>query len=131
MHDAPTCLKDDGIVPLTIRVAVTHRYAILAAALLLSVVLPSARASEKAAALALIDQPANSARVDPDVSKRQAEAALDLLRRDPNPDLEIRARLLLCDYYSERDRAAAEQQIAAATALLPQATPQGVRAGGR
>jgi diguanylate cyclase (GGDEF)-like protein len=129
MHDAPTCLKDDGIVPLPIRVAVNHRYPILAAALLLGVVLPSARASEKAAALGLIDQAANSARVDPDVSKRQAEAALDLLRRDPNPDLEIRARLLLCDYYSERDRAAAEQQIAAATALLPQATRQGLRAG--
>ena len=112
-----------------IRVAVTHRYPILAAALLLGVVLPSARASEKAAALGLIDQAANSARVDPEVSKRQAEAALDLLRRDPNPDLEIRARLLLCDYYSERDRAAAEQQIAAATALLPQATRQGLRAG--
>jgi tetratricopeptide (TPR) repeat protein len=36
---------------------------------------------------------------------------------------------LLCDYYSERDQAAAEQQIAAATALLPQATRPGLRAG--
>src|ERR1700684_2545704 len=101
----------------------------LAAALLLGVVLPSARASEKASAQGLIDQAAVAARIDPDVSKRQAESALELLRRDPNPDLEIRAHLLLCDYYSERDQAAAEQQIAAATALLPQATRQGLRAG--
>jgi diguanylate cyclase (GGDEF)-like protein len=111
------------------RVAVNHLMPMLAAALLLGVVLPSARASEKASAQGLIDQAANSARVDPEVSKRQAESALELLRRDPNPDLEIRARLLLCDYYSERDRAAAEVQIAAATALLPQATRQGLRAG--
>jgi diguanylate cyclase (GGDEF)-like protein len=52
-----------------------------------------------------------------------------LLRRQPNADLEIRARLLLCDYYSERDRAAAEQQIAAATALLPRARLPALRAG--
>ncbi|HEY4975219.1 MAG TPA: tetratricopeptide repeat protein, partial [Steroidobacteraceae bacterium] len=91
--------------------------------------LPSAGASERSSAQGLIEQAALSARVDPDVSKRQAESALDLLRREPNPDLEIRARLLLCDYYSERDRAAAEEQIAAATALLPQATRQGLRAG--
>ena len=36
---------------------------------------------------------------------------------------------MLCDYYSERDRAAAEEQIAAASALLAQATRQGLRAG--
>jgi diguanylate cyclase (GGDEF)-like protein len=77
----------------------------------------------------LIGQAAVSARVDPEVSKRQAESALELLRRDPNPDLEIRAHLLLCDYYSERDQAAAQAQIAAATALLPQATRPGLRAG--
>jgi diguanylate cyclase (GGDEF)-like protein len=111
------------------RVAVNHQISILAAALLLGIVLPSAQGSEKTSAEGLIDQAAISARIDPDSSKRQAESALDLLRRDPNPDLEIRARLLLCDYYSERDRAAAEQQIAAATALLPQAKRQGLRAG--
>ena len=77
----------------------------------------------------MIDQAAVAARVDPEISKRQAESALELLRRDPNPDLEIRAHLLLCDYYSERDPAAAEQQIAAATALLPQAQRPGLRAG--
>ena len=111
------------------RVVVSNSLLILAAALLLGAALPSARASDKVSAQALIDQAAISARVDPDISKRQAESALELLRREPNPDLEIRARLLLCDYYAERDRAAAEQQIAAATALLPQAARQGLRAG--
>ena len=67
MHGAPTCLKVDGIVPLPIRAAVTHRYPILAAALLLGVVLPSSRASENASALRLIDQAASSARVDPEI----------------------------------------------------------------
>jgi diguanylate cyclase (GGDEF)-like protein len=103
--------------------------ALLAASLLLSPAPPSAQTSEKSSIQGLIDQAAISARVDPDVSKRQAESALDLLRHDPNPDLEIRAHLLLCDYYSERDRAAAEQQSAAAAALLPQATRRGLRAG--
>ena len=103
--------------------------ALLAAALLPGAVPPSAQASEKTSVAALIDQAAVSARVDPEISKRQAESALDLLRREPNPDLEIRAHLLLCDYYSERDRAAAEEQIAAASALLAQATRQGLRAG--
>jgi diguanylate cyclase (GGDEF)-like protein len=111
------------------RVAVTRLSPMLAAVLLLGVLLPSARGSDRPSAQALLDQAVISARVDPEVSRRQAESALDLLRRDPNPDLEIRARLLLCDYYSERDRAAAEEQIAAASALLPQATRQGLRAG--
>ncbi len=44
-------------------------------------------------------------------------------------DLEIRARLLLCDYYSERDAASAQQQIDAANALLSQAQRKGLRAG--
>ncbi|HEX2789643.1 MAG TPA: tetratricopeptide repeat-containing diguanylate cyclase [Steroidobacteraceae bacterium] len=101
----------------------------LAALLPLGAVPPAAQAAEKSPVSGLIEQAAVSARVDPEVSKRQAESALELLRRDPNPDLEIRAHLLLCDYYSERDQAAAQAQIAAATALLPQATRPGLRAG--
>lgn len=112
-----------------LRVAVAQLIAILAASLLPGAVAPSAQASEKTSLRGLIEQAAISARIDPEISKRQAESALELLRRDPNPELEIRAHLLLCDYYSERDRAAAEEQIAAATALLPQATRQGLRAG--
>jgi diguanylate cyclase (GGDEF)-like protein len=111
------------------RVAVRNLFPIPAVVLLLGVLPPAAHGAEKTSLQGLIDQATVSVRVDPEISKRQAESALELLRREPNPDLEIRARLLLCDYYSERDRAAAEEQIAAATALLPQATRQGLRAG--
>jgi diguanylate cyclase (GGDEF)-like protein len=78
---------------------------------------------------ALIEQGTLAMRTDPDVSKRDADGALELLKKTPNPDLEIRARLLLCDYQAERDTAAAQREIAAATALLPQAKRQGLRAG--
>ena len=111
------------------RVAVASLIATLAVLLMLGALPLSTQAAERASVSGLLDQAAVSARVDPEVSKRQAESALELLRRAPNADLEIRAHLLLCDYYSERDQAAAEQQIAAATALLPQATRPGLRAG--
>lgn len=111
------------------RVPVLQIPALLAAVLLAGAAPPPAQASEKTTVAGLLDQAAVSARVDPEVGRHQAESALELLRREPNPDLEIRAHLLLCDYYSERDQAAAGEQIAAATALLPQATRQGLRAG--
>lgn len=41
----------------------------------------------------------------------------------------MRALLLLCDYHSERDRAAAEREILAAKALLPRIERSGLRAG--
>jgi diguanylate cyclase (GGDEF)-like protein len=78
---------------------------------------------------ALIEQSTMAMRTDPDASKREADEALELLKKRPDPDLEIRARLLICDYQSERDTAAAQREIAMATALLPQAKRQGLRAG--
>jgi diguanylate cyclase (GGDEF)-like protein len=80
-------------------------------------------------AAALIEQGTMAMRTDPDASKRDADRALELLRTSPDPDLEIRARLLLCDYQSERDTTAAQREIAAATALLPAAKRKGLRAG--
>jgi diguanylate cyclase (GGDEF)-like protein len=68
-------------------------------------------------------------RSDPEASRRFAEQAIELLERQPEADLEIRARLVLCDYQAERDTAAAEQQIASMEALLPQARRLGLRAG--
>jgi diguanylate cyclase (GGDEF)-like protein len=96
--------------------------------------LPGAGADEPAATAvssveALIEQGTFAMRADPDASKRNADQALELLKTSPNADLEIRARLLICDYQSERDTAAAQREIAAATALLPQARRQGLRAG--
>jgi diguanylate cyclase (GGDEF)-like protein len=80
-------------------------------------------------AQALIDRGALDMRSDPEVSRRDAEAALRVLQQQPDADLEIRARLLLCDYYSERDATAAQEQIAQASALLPRARRAGLRAG--
>lgn len=80
-------------------------------------------------ARALIERAANDIRTDPELSRRDAEQALAVLARQPDADLEIRAHMLLCDYQSERSEAAAEAEIAAATALLPQAHRAGLRAG--
>lgn len=80
-------------------------------------------------AQALIDRAAAAVRSDPDASSRDARAALELLGRQPDADLEIRARLLLCDHLSERDRAGAEEQVARARELLPNATRRGLEAG--
>src|SRR3984957_14512538 len=78
---------------------------------------------------ALIEKGTLAMRTSPDDSKQAADQALELLKQHPDPDLEIRARLLICDYESERDTAAAQREIAAATALLSQAKRQGLRAG--
>jgi diguanylate cyclase (GGDEF)-like protein len=104
----------------------------LAAALLACVLLAVASQGQAAPphpARALIERGTLAMRIDPDASRRDAEAALAALARQPNADLEIRARLLLCDYYSERDESAAQEQISRAIALLPHAQRQGLRAG--
>ena len=67
-------------------------------------------------------------RIDPDLSKRNAEAALAILKQQPDTDLQIQALLQLCDYYAERDQAAAQQQLDQAKALLPQAKRTGLQA---
>jgi diguanylate cyclase (GGDEF)-like protein len=99
------------------------------AVVVLAVPCGSAWAVDERSALALIEDGMVAMRADPDASKRDAEQALAMIRLHPDTDLEIRARLLLCDYYSERDGSAATQQIAAATALLGQAQRKGLRAG--
>jgi diguanylate cyclase (GGDEF)-like protein len=97
--------------------------------LLLAALCPNARAADQNSALALIELGTVAMRTDPDASKQYAEQALDIIHRRPDADLEIRARLLLCDYYSERDGSAARQQADAADALLAQAQRKGLRAG--
>jgi len=76
-----------------------------------------------------IERAAAAVRSDPQDSHRAAMAALELLVRQPDADLEIRAHLLLCDYYFERDRAIAETHVARARTLLPEAKRKGLRAG--
>jgi len=80
-------------------------------------------------AVNLVERATVEMRTDPEASKRHADAALKLLGNEPNPDLEVQARLLLCDYYSERDTAAAEREIDAGTALLSKAQRKGLKAG--
>ncbi|HEV7717012.1 MAG TPA: hypothetical protein VGO53_15545, partial [Steroidobacteraceae bacterium] len=91
--------------------------------------LHAVRAAEPVSAQALVERSVLGMRFDPEASKRDADEALKLLARTPNADLEIRARIVLCDYQSERDKAAAEREIATATALLPRAQRPGLRAG--
>jgi diguanylate cyclase (GGDEF)-like protein len=67
--------------------------------------------------------------IDPEALNRDAQAALAALQSTPDPDLEIRARLLLCDYDSERDLSAAEDQAQRVLAVLPRARDPGLRAG--
>jgi diguanylate cyclase (GGDEF)-like protein len=86
-------------------------------------------AQEMHPAQELIDRASAAVRTDPEASRRDAEAALEELVRAPDVDLELRARLILCDYLSERDRGAAEEQIARASELLPRAQRAGLRAG--
>src|SRR5258708_8563590 len=86
-------------------------------------------AADQNPAVALIELGTVAMRTDPDASKQDAEEALDITRRHPDADLEIRGGLLLCDYYSERDGSAAREQIDAANALLAQAQRKGLRAG--
>src|SRR4051812_40669453 len=80
-------------------------------------------------AASLLDRATVDMRTDPEASKRSADQALKLLEKQPDPDLEVQARLILCDYYAERDTATAERQIEAGNALLPKAQRKGLKAG--
>ena len=97
--------------------------------LLLLVSVARAQPAPEHPARELIDRAAYKVRSDPEASNRDTLAALEVLAKRPDADLEIRARLLLCDHLSERDRAAAEQQIALARALLPRSTRPGLESG--
>jgi diguanylate cyclase (GGDEF)-like protein len=76
-----------------------------------------------------IERGVREMRTNPEASRRDADSALEILKREPNPDLEVRARMLLCNYYSERDTAAAREQISVAMPLLAAIRRPGLRAG--
>lgn len=77
----------------------------------------------------IIERASAAVRSDPEASVRGAQAALKLLAQQPNADLEIRARLLLCDHLSERDRAGAEAEAVKARELLARGSRRGLEAG--
>jgi diguanylate cyclase (GGDEF)-like protein len=93
------------------------------------VLVPSVRAADSLSAQALVERGLAAMRTNPEDSRRDAQAALAALASQPDPDLEIRARLLLCDYFSERDQSAASEQIAVMNAILPRARRAALRAG--
>jgi len=80
-------------------------------------------------AAALVHEAIRAGRNNPVDTLRLADDALARLATQPNADLEIRARLVLCDYYSERDLDKARDMLARATAQLPLARRGGLRAG--
>src|SRR5262249_55198737 len=80
-------------------------------------------------ALSYVERGTLEMRSDPEASRRDADQALQLLKEQPDADLEIRARLILCDYQAERDTTAAQKEIDAGTALLPKAHRVGLKAG--
>jgi diguanylate cyclase (GGDEF)-like protein len=88
---------------------------------------PSASAATNAAAL--VEQARAAQRRDEEDSRRRAEQALTLLVAAPDPDQEFLARLVLCEYYTERDPQATAEQIAALEALASQTQRKGLRAG--
>jgi len=108
-----------------------HRSRLLACVVLVAgLIVPAVRAyAADPTAKELVERGISAMRVDPEASRRDAEQALTLLGSAPDADLEIRARLLLCDYHSERDSATAKSQIEAAMALLPHAQRKGLQAG--
>ena len=89
---------------------------------------PEAGATPHPAA-ALVQEAIRAGRSNPDDALRRANEALALLAMQPDADLEVRARLALCDYFSERDLDRARDMLARATAQLPLARRGGLRAG--
>jgi len=77
----------------------------------------------------LIEASTAQVKVDPLRSKSLADQALQLLDEHPDPDLQVRAHLLLCDFESERDRAAADQHVTQGRALLPRVQRRALGAG--
>ena len=90
---------------------------------------PLAWAQAPHPAAALVERSASTQRVRPEESARLAQEALAELARRPDADLELRARTLLCSHLSERDRTAAEREVAAAEGLLARLARPGLRAG--
>ncbi len=80
-------------------------------------------------AAALVQEATRASRSNPDAAMRLADDALDRLATQPDADLEIRARLTLCEHYIERDLDKAREMLARATAQLPLASRAGLRAG--
>jgi diguanylate cyclase (GGDEF)-like protein len=87
---------------------------------------PSAAPSPAAT---LVAQARAAQKRDEEDARRLAEQALAQLVSAPDPDQEMLARLVLCEFYIERDPQVAATQVAAAEALVPRLNRKGLRAG--
>jgi diguanylate cyclase (GGDEF)-like protein len=77
----------------------------------------------------LIEQAERASSRDPAETERLLADALRTLAAQPDVDLEIQARLLLCDHQAERDPAAAQREVMVVNELLPRAHRSALRAG--
>jgi diguanylate cyclase (GGDEF)-like protein len=80
-------------------------------------------------ATSLLGQAQQASYRDPAESKRLATEALQALATQPDADLEIQTRLVLCDHHAERDPAAAQREVSIMNDLLPRARRSALRAG--
>ncbi len=126
--DNPALSSFSGVLVLRVRHLVVSAW-VCGSGLLL----PAWAVNDAAAEVrALLEQSQAQVRVDPERSRKLAEQALQQLAARPpasESDLPLRAHLLLCDYHSERDRAAAERHLAEGRALVPQLKRRGLAAG--
>ncbi|HQR20288.1 MAG TPA: diguanylate cyclase [Burkholderiaceae bacterium] len=76
----------------------------------------------------LLDRARTETRINAESARQRTEEAMRLLAAAPDPDQQIRAHALLCDYYFERDRAVALSHIERARQLLAVATRPGLGA---
>lgn len=108
-----------------------RRLALLAPLSLLATVALAAAKDEPPPhpAAALVEQADRARRVKLDEARRLAEQALAQVAARPDADLEVRARLVLCDYFIENDLDRAREMAARAAAQLPLARRSGLRAG--
>ena len=77
----------------------------------------------------LVDRAVAAVRTEPETLFRLTNQALDLLAAHPDPDLEAQVRVLRCDYFNERDRAAAQRELERLRRLMPLLHHPGHRAG--
>lgn len=96
--------------------------------LLLTLLCALATAAQAETPAELVARGREALGADARMSREFAERALEQLARKPDPDLQLRARALLCDHDSERDLPAARTQAAAMRALLPAARTPGLEA---
>jgi diguanylate cyclase (GGDEF)-like protein len=111
------------------RILVLIRFLLLWAPLVAVSAAPAPGKDVAHSARDIVQRAIQAGRNNPEDSRRLADEALELIATHPDPDLEIRARLVLCDYFSERNLDVARELLARSTSLLSLAQRVGLRAG--